>query len=93
MRNIKGAGPIAILLDNDVRVGPRVANAVIDGQKVRIDNPIVILLKKSIVKLEDLSANQFIISVHDHEDLLGFALLIGRMSQIDHGSLSLFVKN
>jgi hypothetical protein len=61
------------------------------SQKIRIHYPYFFLLKNSIKMFENLSSDQFVISVDNNEQFLRFTIFICCHSQIRHSHSSFFI--
>ena len=51
----------------------------------------MLLLKDSIIEFEDLSSDELVVSIDDHEDVLGSTVFFGSPAEVRHGSLLLLV--
>jgi hypothetical protein len=93
MARDKGILPVAVLLHDALGDEPGEAHISIDGEEVAVDKPGSTSLEHSVEESEDLPANEFIIPVHNHEDILWLAVGIGSHSQIVHGSSLLSISD
>lgn len=81
MASHKRKGPIRIALDSPSGKGPWVANlAVSPHNEVSVNEPRTVPLEYRTEQLEYLLAQQFVVPVHDQEDVLGSAVLLGRFA-------------
>lgn len=76
--------PVKVLRLCALAVGSRESNGAPRSDKVGIDDPALFFLEEGIEGLEDLLADQFIITVHRQVYLIRFAELVGCVVQIRH---------
>lgn len=66
-------------------VGSRVTYHTIRSYKVSVHKPNLLLLKHSVEQLQDLPTQQFIISIHNHKNLIRFTEISSSPSKVRHG--------
>ena len=87
----KRISSIIIILDGNCWKRTGVTNFAINSQKVRVDEPSIIFLESCRKQLEDLPAQQLIISIDYQKYILGLTVLFGSHSEVRHGPLLLLI--
>ena len=90
----KGVLSIVVVCDDSLGEGPRVSSCSCHRcQKVGVHEVQSFLLKVGIEQFEHLSSDEFVIAVDDHEDVIGFAVVVGGEAQVVHGSHLLLISD